>query len=148
MHSVRLSVLKLNNRHLQNTDKSIENSGIISEIHSANAFKASAADINPSPEAAEEDEAYDHAGGDINLYDSRIYSIDELKTLQMTLIHINKAHPELYNRIMSGIESMDQEKKFNEIMNGLDRLQALEANIERVIVNIDQFKCSSKSFIK
>jgi len=49
------------------------------------------------------DSDYEYNGGDMNLYDSRIDDVDELRTLKESLQYIGQTNQALYQRLQGGI---------------------------------------------
>ena len=72
-----------------------------------------------------DDEDYEYNGGDMNLYDSRIDDVDEIKTLKDCLGLVDQ---ELCGRLLEGVDAATR-KNFEDILNGIDALTAQEAQV-------------------
>lgn len=57
------------------------------------------------------DSEYEHRGGELCLYASRVQSVDEIRTVKETLIHLSSKHPEQYTQYMSKITDLAEQKK-------------------------------------
>ena len=73
------------------------------------------------------DEDYEYNGGDMNLYDSRIDDVDEIKTLKDCL-RLLSGDQQLYGRLLGGVQP-DARKNLEDIMNGIEGLIGQEAQV-------------------
>lgn len=88
----------------------------------------------------DDDSDYEYNAGDMSLYDSRVDDIDELKTLKETMMAINQNNQQLYQKLMSGVQQVDQQQQFQSIMAGVEKLIEDEKEMRRKVEEMEKNK--------
>ena len=69
-----------------------------------------------------DEEDYSPLKPEPSYYSSRISTIDEIKTVQQTLIQLKQSNQKLYSRLMQGLANLDLQGKIEAIFNEIDSL--------------------------